>query len=504
MISFLHSKLRHLFTLVLIVATAAFFLIDVKLPSQNEILGELRGRSISQNEFRGQHQATQIMFTLQTGQFANRMRNMENFFFRQTLNRMLVLALAKEEGITTSDSEIANFITSSAIFQKDGKFSEESYQNFTANFLKPQGISQKRFESIIRDQLIHDSFTEAIGDAITVSPQEINAKISQQYGNVSAVKFSLHQKSLLKNLKVSDTEIKEFYRQNTSRYLAPESRSFEYAFFPFPDNFSSLKPEEQNQLKKTLGEKAYQFADLFLTEDKPLDPKSAFADQAKQTGATLLTSEAVAKNQPISDTFPELAITSIGFNLTPEAPVSEEILTDKGFIILHLGETLSPRPLAFEKVKTSAKTALLDQKRKTLLNEKALATQSSILALIKEGEKTSSIAKKTKTKLTKLPAFSPANTSTLKDPDSALIRSSIAQMESGELSSYIPSSEGGFFLYLEKRDAPPEDKMSIMVPIMKQGLLQQKRASAVTQWTQAQLEAPGNTLYQTLMGNNRP
>jgi len=169
----------------------------------------------------------------------------------QTLNQLKIQAnilnLAKEFGIVVSDDELADIIAHIEGFQKDGQFNKSIYEGYLQN----QGIKAKNFEEFLRDETIikktltllesgsakeeQDVFNAilSLSDKIrykVLTPNDINitadATKTKLFWEEHKMQYMTDKKYTLdilwtdaKETNVTQTEVEEFYKQNSYNYL---------------------------------------------------------------------------------------------------------------------------------------------------------------------------------------------------------------------------------------------------------------------------------------------
>ncbi len=170
---------------------------------------------------------------------------------KQTLAQLIVQAnilnLGKEFGIVVSDDELADIIAGIQGFQKDGAFNKTIYESY----LKNQGIKAKNFEALLRDEAIikktlgllesaslpyeQSIFHGALGIADKIrykvlTADDINVTVddtkTKQFWEDHKAQYMTEKKFTVdilwteaKDANVSQSEIEEFYKQNSYNYL---------------------------------------------------------------------------------------------------------------------------------------------------------------------------------------------------------------------------------------------------------------------------------------------
>lgn len=198
----------------------------------------------------------------------------------QLINKQLLSDEVHHAKYAISDAQLSTFITGMPEFQKDGKFSQELYDQL----LQQNHITPSRFEAGMRADLLAQQAQDGIArlgfisnkradDAfklanqqrvVTVSELKTKDFISQVKIDPAAVKayYELHKdklrvpeqvkieflllsaSSLIPTIKVDDAEVKKFYDENTSKFQGNEQRRASHILIGFGVSATQEKKQE--------------------------------------------------------------------------------------------------------------------------------------------------------------------------------------------------------------------------------------------------------------------
>jgi peptidyl-prolyl cis-trans isomerase D len=142
----------------------------------------------------------------------------------QLVNQRLLEQRARADRFRVSDSQLAQFIAELPPFQEAGKFSAEKYRQVLAT----QNMSPAMFEQRVRAELSLAPLQEPIvsgGLAAKSSVQRYLALLEQQREVAVA---TIDAEPFLKDVKIDDAQVKDFYDKNPASFQVPEQASFEY------------------------------------------------------------------------------------------------------------------------------------------------------------------------------------------------------------------------------------------------------------------------------------
>lgn len=144
------------------------------------------------------------------------------------LNRLideeLLRQYATDLKLGISAEQIKSEIVNSEMFQQDGKFSNELYQQTLRN----NNLSADTYAAIVQDGMLQSQLQEGlINTSFTVPAQQnLLAKLLLQKREVRLAEFSV--KKEMQNQTASAEELQAYYNSNKAKLLAPEKLVVEY------------------------------------------------------------------------------------------------------------------------------------------------------------------------------------------------------------------------------------------------------------------------------------
>ncbi|MES1988952.1 MAG: SurA N-terminal domain-containing protein, partial [Pseudomonadota bacterium] len=200
----------------------------------------------------------------------------------QLINKQLLSDEIHNAKYAISDTQLATYVTGMPEFQKDGKFSQELYdQTLAQNQLSPSkfeagmradllaqqaqdGIAKLGFISNARaDEVLQlanqqrvvtvsEIKTKDFVDQVTVKPEEVKAYYEQHKNKLIVpeqvkIEFvSLAPVNFMRNVNVSDDEVKKYYDDNAAKFQGNEQRRASHILIAFG---VSATPEQKQQAK---------------------------------------------------------------------------------------------------------------------------------------------------------------------------------------------------------------------------------------------------------------
>ena len=152
----------------------------------------------------------------------------ENRFRQLTLDDMVqesaLRQFAQSQGYRASDASLRDFLTSVPAFQKDGKFSAQTYREL----LERQGLQPEPYEAQLRESLAIDQLRSGVQTTSFVSPDEAWAayRLEKQARRIAVLKVTAT--GYRDAVQVSDAQIAERYERDKSQFQAPERLKLAY------------------------------------------------------------------------------------------------------------------------------------------------------------------------------------------------------------------------------------------------------------------------------------
>jgi len=236
----------------------------------------------------------------------------------------LLMKAADVLNIQVSDKEVAEAIHMLPAFQMDGKFSNELYTKYKNLYLAPAGLGFSDLEESIRAILRMQKVPMMTTANVIVPEGEEQAGIESMLQKITYHLITFEPGSFEEQVKLEDSEVKDFYMANPSLFMSePESDGLlafvEYtvkktevseeqlkdyyelrkAIFVKDDgtelSFDEAKDTIRKELETTVErdeavEKAYAFNKAFraaIKEDKDAylaDPQKLFREEAEKAG----------------------------------------------------------------------------------------------------------------------------------------------------------------------------------------------------------------------------
>jgi len=140
------------------------------------------------------------------------------------INETIVKQSANEAGIYFSNADIDALILKSPEFQVDGIFDPSQFDLV----LRSAGFTRQTYRDLLRTSLLTQQLQNAWQTTSFATPFESleTAKLESQTRDFAFAILSLEQ--MKKDVSVSDSEIEQYYEENTQEFMIPEKVSIKY------------------------------------------------------------------------------------------------------------------------------------------------------------------------------------------------------------------------------------------------------------------------------------
>ncbi len=287
----------------------------------------------------------------------------------------------KQAGFNYSPDQLDSLIKESPMFKVDGKFSSELYQRYLANNSQQlQAIRKGVYFNSLSNQMFYALQTAQVSFP---SDNEWYYKLMDQKRNISVL--TVNQDKFLKDVKVDEKDLLEYYEKNKNNFTEPVKVRLEYIKINFPDIVNKIKVSD-SEIEKYYNDNLDQYivAGQKKIAQIVLDMKSAQASTKLEEIKKVLKDDAsvevfgklaeqhsddklTAKKQGDAGWFQvgdmgSAVLDKALADLTKDNTVSPVITHEDSWYILKLVEQKPQQQLAFAQVKSDIKNIIAEQK----------------------------------------------------------------------------------------------------------------------------------------------
>lgn len=235
--------------LALITIPFALFGIDSYLKSagSNAEVAEVGGESISiqayDNALKNMRDRLQTQGKFDPAQLDS--PEVKAMVLNQLIHQQLLAKEIKDARFAISDTQLSTYITGMPEFQKEGKFSQELYdQLLSANQLTPV-----RFEASMRQDLLAQQAQDGIAKLGFLSNARVEQALAQANQKRVVTVAEIKAKDFISQVKVDPAEVKAYYDKHKEKLVVPEKVKLEFLLLSASGLIPSVKVESE-EIKK--------------------------------------------------------------------------------------------------------------------------------------------------------------------------------------------------------------------------------------------------------------
>ena len=350
------------------------------ISGSNNAAAKVGGTEIARGEFEQAYQNERNRMQSQLGDYFSNLLADPSYvasFRKSVLDRMvndlLLEQHAESLGLRVSDDQVRQAILEMPQFQNEGKFDQDIYQSA----LRRAGFSPDSFAEYLRRDMVRNQLVSALQGSEFTLQGEVTAQgeLVAQTRDIRTITLSPQEFS--KNVKLTDDEITQYYKENPDNYTRPEQVKLAYIELSAEQLKSDLavsdeqaKQYYQEHLDKYSSAEQRKVSHILIQGD---DEKKAQAILDELNGGADFATLAQEKSEDIGsaqdggslgwierDTM-DPAFDAAAFALQKAGDVSGLVKSDFGYHIIKLDELKAPVAKPYEEVAEQIKTDLTDQ-----------------------------------------------------------------------------------------------------------------------------------------------
>ena len=418
----------------------------------------VNGETVSVAEYERTYANLMRNFQQQAGQAFSRelaeQLGLSKIALDQVIDRALVVAEARKQGLAISDQELARTILEIPGFQAEGKFDRDGYKRAVASAYG----SESRFESVLREDLLYQRMVAGMRETVKVSDAEVKAAWSAEHDRASLtfVRFPLAG-ARVEAKKPADAEvaafsakegprIEKFWKENPARFDQPRKVKARHILVKVAAGGDEAAARARIEALAQRLQKGEDFAKVAASSSDDQNTKG-------RGGELGFISEGLVEKP-----FAEAALA-----LKPGA-VSGPVRTGSGFHLIKADEVVEARQIPLATARSQIAAELLVEDRATaLLAERSAAA----LAAVKGGQSLTALfpTEASGRRLVKLGGVTvAADTTGLFGSEAAylpklgnvpgLAAAALSGAAGTPLPTVYPSSQGPVVAVVEKREQP--------------------------------------------------
>ncbi|MDP9187410.1 MAG: peptidyl-prolyl cis-trans isomerase [Verrucomicrobiota bacterium] len=402
------------------------------------------------------------------------------------INLIVLRHEAERLGIEPAESEIVEVVKNFPAFHGASGFDPAKYDDVERGILPSLGFTDEQLRELARDELCLKRIKEVVASGVSLPESESKSNYEQLYGKNFVSVVRVHSADFLKEIKVSDDDIKKYYEAHKAELKSEEKRKVEFVRLALSEEQKKLKDKERIDALQKLADRANDFSQALLEKGADFHQVAAkFQLPVETTGEFTMSAP-----DPKLKTDPQL--NQAAFKLTQPEPNSDPIQSADGFAILHLAGVVEARPLTLDEAKQKIVDQIKNERSREMATAKGRKGAETLRNGLKAGQSLQvSLQQAGGLKPEKIEPFTVADETEGKNPpekpknepaDMLMIKNVSAELQPGDVSDFVPWTDGGLIVLLEKREPPDPAKYQQTKATFEERYLKTAREYVFMEW----------------------
>lgn len=189
---------------------------------------KVNGSKITLEQYQSAYQRIRNMYQQIYGQSIpaemEKMLGLKKVALDGLIDNTLVAREAKSLGIKVSKEEVSSSIEAMPMFQKDGKFSFDQYQQI----LKSNRLTAKDFEAGQEAELLLKKTRQSIKDKAVVTDEDALAHFKKENDKIDLEYVAYAPSEVMAEVKLTEAELNDFLQKNQNDFKTPEKVALSY------------------------------------------------------------------------------------------------------------------------------------------------------------------------------------------------------------------------------------------------------------------------------------
>lgn len=389
--------------LILALITVPFALWGVdsylRQAGSNVAVAKVNGDSITVQQFGKSLQELRDNMKEKTGPGFTDNPEVRKAVLDKLIDTRLLADEVKRGGYVISDEMLTKYVVSMPEFQKDGRFSQDVYDQVLA----ANGLTPSRFESRMRGDLLTQQARNSISGLAFAPHAASETTLRTQYQMREVSVFSFRPDDYLAQAKVDPAELKIYYDKHQNEFLVPEQVKLDFVIFSANSLIASMQATDEEAKKyyeenasKYQGDEERRASHILITFGAGKDEaaKAATRKKAEQVLAEVKKSpdkfDALAKKYSqdpgSAEKGGDLGLIKRGlmvkpfedavFSMSPGS-ISDLVETEFGYHIIKLTEVKGAAQ-SYDEVRSQIRAEIMYQKALTKFAEAAEAFSNTV------------------------------------------------------------------------------------------------------------------------------
>ncbi|MGC1322484.1 MAG: SurA N-terminal domain-containing protein [Candidatus Udaeobacter sp.] len=410
------------------------------------------------------------------------------------VNLLVLRHEAERLGLRPSASDVAEVVRKLPALQGDSGFDINKFNELVQNGLAPLGLSEEHIEQLVRDQICLTEIQKLLAAGVSLPKSELDENFQRGYDKLYVSVIRFRSADFDKDIKINDEDVQKYFDAHKAELKTGEKRKVEFVQLTLNEEEKKLAGRERIEALQKLADRATDFTQALLEKDADFKQAAAKSQlPVHETGEFTAT-------EPDPQFKGDRQLGAAAFKLSEQEPHSDAVQVADGFYILQLTGKTEARPLTLEEAKPKIVEALKKTRTRELMSTKGAELVQQLREAKKSGQPLEAVIDKAGVKPEKLAAFSLIEEQSEKSegdeqkqqsPELLTIKDSVALLNPGDVTEFVPSGTDGLIAILEKREPLGGASAGEKKAAFEKRILENKERIVVVEWLRDRQQAAG-------------
>ena len=410
------------------------------------------------------------------------------------VNLLVLRHEAERLGLRPSASEVAEVVRKLPAFQGDSGFDMNKFNDLVQNGLAPLGLSEEHIEQLVRDQICLSEIQKLLAAGVSLPKSELDENFQRGYDKLYVSVIRFRSADFDKEIKINDEDVQKYFDAHKAELKTGEKRKVEFVQLTLNEEEKKLAGRERIEALQKLADRATDFTQTLLEKDANFKQAAAkFQLPVHETGEFTAT-------EPDPQFKNDRQLVAAAFKLSDQEPHSDAVQVSDGFYVLHLTGKTESRPLTLEEAKPKIVEGLKKARARELISTKGAELAQQLREAKKSGQPLEPVIEKAGVKPEKLEAFSLIEEQSEKSegdaqkqqsPELLTIKDSVALLNPGDVTDFVPSGTDGLIAILEKREHLGGTSAGEKKAAFEKRILENKERIVLVEWLRDRQQEAG-------------
>ena len=362
-------------------------------------------------------------------------------------------------GIEPSESEIVEAVRNFQGFHSETGFDSAKYDKVEREVLPSLGFTDEQLRELASYEINLKRIKELVGSVVSMPESEAKSNYEQLYGKNFVTLVRVKTADMMKDVKVTDDDIKKYYETHKSELKTDPKRKVEFVRLALTDEQKKLKDKERIDALQKLANTVNDVSQALLD-------KGEFHQVAAKFNLPVETTGEFSSSAPDPKLKADPQLNAAAFKLTQQEPISDPVQASDGFAILHLVSFTEARPLSLDEAKQKITDAIKTEQARNMMMAKGRQAAETLRNGLKAGQPLQSTLQQAGgLKAEKMEPFTLADELDAQKAgqknqslDMMMIKNIAGGLQPGEVSEFAPGVDGGVIVLMDKRESPDPAK----------------------------------------------